>query len=387
MTEITSAILGSDGITTTNTYTLPPQTTPFVPLLSSGDTRTDTTDMPESCSLSVYCRSLSYLVYSIATAGHNPHPLEGQHCLAVQPTPDWGQQVGYNKGCWPSNYFALFNNEWGDLNGAPRTRNEGSYSTAAFPGAQCLAGWTTACTTTITGDGGDGASKAEYPQAWCCPPGQWTCATSTGDGDKQAPQRLCQSYLTGTTSTNIWMYWDPPFDSFTPQGSSSGLFEAYTWTAGVSPETDTAHAATVFRKVFPLVLSSSRGMVVETTVTVTAKATAVDVGVGVEKEDEHRRHTPTPGVVTETEMETTTTPIQGRAESGPLLWLSEQELASKCLAAGLLGAAIAMTVVSVVGLFMLYRREKKHRKHCEVTAAIFEGLLEDTKYEERVLLR
>ncbi|KAI0106121.1 hypothetical protein F4776DRAFT_469145 [Hypoxylon sp. NC0597] len=379
MTEITSLTLGSDGITTTSTYTLPSQTTPFVPALSSGDTRTDTTDMPESCSLSVYCRSLSYLVYSIATEEHNPHPLDGQHCLAVQPTPGWGEQVGYNKRCWPENYLSLFNNEWGDLNGAPRTRNEGSYSTAAFPGGQCLAGWTTACTTTITGDSSNGASKAEYPQAWCCPPGQWTCATATGDGDPQAPQRLCQSFLTGTTSTSIWMYWDPPFDSFTPQGSSSGLFEAYTWTAGVSPETDPAHAATVFRKVFPLVLSSSQAGVEETTVTVTATV--------VEKEDERRCRTTRLDVVTETETVTAqAVPLQGRAESRPLLWLSERELASKYIAAGLLGAAIAMTVVSLLGFVMLYRREKRDRKLREVANALFKRPLEGDRYEEGILL-
>ncbi|KAI0841450.1 hypothetical protein F5Y06DRAFT_190758 [Hypoxylon sp. FL0890] len=365
MTEVTSATWGSDGTTTTNTYTMPAQTTPFVPPLSSGETRTDTTDMPESCSLSVYCRSLSHYVYSLATAAHNPHPLDGQHCLAVQATPSYGQQVGYNEGCWPSNYFALFNNEWGDLNGAPRTRNEGSYSTAAFPGGNCLAGWTTACTTTITGSEGNGGSKSEYPQAWCCPPGQWSCATATGDGDQQAPQRLCQSFLTGTTTTNIWMYWDPPFDSMEPDGSTSSLFEAYTWTADVPAETDTAHAATVFRKVFPLVLSKPK---LEEALPTAAEK---DVGSG--------------RIVTETA--TTSVPsLQGRAESGPSVLLSGPVVTSRCLAAGLMGAALATVAFSLFGLVVLYRRGRdRTRREAAVAAALGKGQFRDEKYEEGVL--
>ncbi|KAI1413544.1 hypothetical protein F5Y13DRAFT_198376 [Hypoxylon sp. FL1857] len=381
MTEVTSATQGSDGITTTNTYTMPAQTTPFVPPLSSGDSRTDTTDMPESCSLSVYCRSLSYYAYSMSTAAHDPHPLDGQHCLAVQPTPAYGQQVGYNQGCWPENYFSLFNNEWGDLNGAPRTRNEGSYSTAAFPGGHCLAGWTTACTTTITGDDSASGKPAEYPQAWCCPPGQWTCATATGAGDEQAPQRLCQSFLTGTTSTSIWMYWDPPFDSFTPEGSTSGLFEAYTWTADVPGESDLSHAATVFRKVFPLVLSSAsgRGSGLEEVIPMTLAAAR-------EREKESGRPITVSDIVTKT-VTTTVASLQRRHGSEPSLLLDKQAVTSKCLLAGLLGAAVAMAMMSLLGLVMLYRRGRRDRRCRKIVAAsLIKGPFEDGKHEEGVLL-
>ncbi|KAI1478619.1 hypothetical protein F4774DRAFT_426352 [Daldinia eschscholtzii] len=288
MTAVTKTTRGPDGTQSTLTYRLPAQTTPFAPSgvgPSEGVSGTLIT-MPSSCSLSVFCRGLSYYVYSLNTAARDAHPLAGQHCLGVQNLATDSRRVGYNEECWPENYFALFDNEWGELNGAPRSGNEGGASTAAFPGDRCLAGWTVACTTTVTagsgggggGGGGDVGLRNEkgvdvgwgkngswldraavelYPQAWCCPPGQWTCATATAEGDRQAPQRLCQSYLTGSTGTPIWMYWDPAYDTLVPDGSTSSPFEAYTWTAEVPGESDPALAATVFRKVFPLVLSSN----------------------------------------------------------------------------------------------------------------------------------
>ncbi|KAF3059881.1 hypothetical protein GL218_04923 [Daldinia childiae] len=96
MTAITKTTRGPDGTQSTLTYHLPPQTTPFAPSQSQA--------MPSSCSFSVYCRSLSYYVYSMNTAAHDPHPLEGQHCLAVQDLAS-DRRVGYNAECWPENYF------------------------------------------------------------------------------------------------------------------------------------------------------------------------------------------------------------------------------------------------------------------------------------------
>ncbi|KAI0851693.1 hypothetical protein F5Y00DRAFT_215425 [Daldinia vernicosa] len=375
MTAITKTTRGPDGTQSTLTYRLPPQTTPFAPSQSQA--------MPSSCSFSVYCRSLSYYVYSMNTAAHDAHPLEGQHCLAVQDLTS-EPRVGYNAECWPENYFALFDNEWGELNGAPRSGNEGSASTAAFPGDKCLAGWTVACTTTITAGGGDiddnhrinknavhnngsdngngnaGNERAPelYPQAWCCPPGQWTCATATAPGDRQAPQRLCQSYLTGSTSTDIWMYWDPEFDTEVPDGSTSSLLEAYTWTADVPGEPDPAHAATVFRKVFPLVLSSSSagaGTSEEESAAAVVVVTVTDI-VTLE---------PTPGMPSAAAAAARDKRII-EPVTGLLLPPGGHMLTSRCLAAVLLGAAFATAVMSFFGFALLYRekrrRERRYRK-------------------------
>ncbi|KAI2624005.1 hypothetical protein GGS26DRAFT_217460 [Hypomontagnella submonticulosa] len=341
MTAITKTITGGDGLTTTLTWIMPSQTTPFVPTRSKGDPESGT-DMPASCSLSVYCRSLSYYLYSMHTATHTPHPLDGQHCLGVQSVSGFYHPgiagVGYDDACWPVNYFELFPSEWADLNSGEQTDKEGDRSTVAFPGGQCLQGWTTACTTTITaGDGG----KETYPQAWCCPPGQWTCATATAEWDKAAPQRLCQSALTGTAVTQVWMYWDPAYYTFGPfgvSGTTSTLVEAYTWTADVSLETDPAHAATVFRKVFPLVLSSEAGdtgdVTVLTTVLVTPEA-ATPIGT-------YRKRT---------ESKTPSPSLSGG-----------DVLSSRDAVANILCAAFAAAAVMLLGFAMLYRSRSKRRR-------------------------
>ncbi|KAI1808740.1 hypothetical protein F4811DRAFT_559123 [Daldinia bambusicola] len=468
MTAITKTTRGPDGSQSTLTYRLPPQTTPFAPSYAQqqqGDT-TAAPSMPPSCSLSVFCRGLSYYVYSLNTAARDAHPLAGQRCLAVQELAastgagagggggkgardgaekgigdnkgaenedgngDWdgggggggegddgAKRVGYNEDCWPENYFALFDNEWGELNGAPRSGNEGSASTAAFPGDRCLAGWTVACTTTVTaGEGGGrekrnesrngirngnwnerngtfqgpgaGAGVELYPQAWCCPPGQWTCATATADGDRQAPQRLCQSYLTGTAPTPIWMYWDPAFDTVVPEGSTSSPFEAYTWTADVPAESDPALAATVFRKVFPLVLGSSSSAGTGTgnpdlgADNSSSSSSSSSDGGGDSSESDS---TTEPSVITVTRVITlepmpqTTTSIFATAErngrrgmesgteTGPLPPLQlppsrKHVLTSRCLVSVLLGAAFLTAVISFVGFALLYRLRRRNRR-------------------------
>ncbi|KAI1101531.1 hypothetical protein F4804DRAFT_294398 [Jackrogersella minutella] len=377
MTAITKTTRDSDGTLTTLTYEMPSQTTPFIPGHTSGDSLTE---MPSSCSLSVYCRSLSYYAYSMNTAAHNPHPLEGQHCLGVQANPGGGEVVGYNEQCWPENYFALFDNEWGDLNGAPRTRDEGSASTVAFPGDQCLAGWTTACTTTITADGllmprrrrrrgAEGALADEFPQAWCCPPGKWSCATATGDGDEQAPQRLCSSVLTGTDSTKVWMSWDPAYYTYTPDGTTSRYFEAYTWPADVPAESDPEHAATVFRKVFPLVLTSSGSESGDVSRPGAGGGELADAGeVPAVSDVETTAELGIPVTFRETDAVTTPGPpvLQGRAHV-PLA-IGEDGLAARCAVAGLLGAAVATAAVSLLGFGILHRRRNRDRR-CRAAAA------------------
>ncbi|KAI1378369.1 hypothetical protein F4677DRAFT_392738 [Hypoxylon crocopeplum] len=360
MTAITKTTRGIDGSETALTYHMPAQTTPFA---GPHDQRDPGSEMPPSCSLSVFCRGLSYYVYSMNTAAGVQHPLQGQHCLAVQTLdgPGPGPRVGYDEHCWPENYFALFANEWGDLNGAPRTAAEGDASTVAFPGDRCLAGWTTACTTTISGGGGDADL---YPQAWCCPPGQWTCATATGEGDRQAPQRLCQSAMTGSTDTDVWMYWDPAFYTLTPDGSTTTLFEAYTWKAGVTGEPEAALAATVFRKVFPLALSSEPGL----------------VGQGDET---------AAAVFTVTEIVTAT--AEARAglqkrfpESSLWLPLGDSAVVSRYAVASLLGAAIVSTMVLLLGFALLYRA-RRNRMRLEATAIA--AVRENGKLEKELLLQ
>ncbi|KAI1781506.1 hypothetical protein F4818DRAFT_39703 [Hypoxylon cercidicola] len=366
MTAVTKSTRGADGVLTTLTYELPSQTTPFAPSRQQGG---QGTGMPDQCSISVLCRGLSYAAYSSRTAAHDPHPLAGQVCLGVQPTSTaaggggW-DGVGFEEACWPTNYFALFDDEWALLDGGPRAKTgatsgrAGDAPTAAFPGDRCLAGWTTACTTTVTA--GASPLQAFFPQAWCCPPGAWTCATGTADGDGGgdglAPQRLCRSLVNVGASpspTEIWMSWDPPFQLSSTLGSWS---EAFTWKAPVPGETDPARAATVFRKVFPLALSSggASGVAGEA---VMAETVAVAVAV------------------TEMEMEVARpTGVAGRSLFG--------DEPSRGAVAGFLGAAVATVAVSLLG-FALWRRARRRDGMNGGTAAV----REDGKYEAEVLLK
>ncbi|KAI0013965.1 hypothetical protein F4779DRAFT_613250 [Xylariaceae sp. FL0662B] len=209
---------------------LPAQTTPFA---------TPTQD--NMCQLSVYCTNFYYIGFSLATAASG-HPLQSAKCLAVHLTSlaDDPTQVGHQTSCFPDGYFILFYNEWGQLAGSSPYTNEGDSSTIVYPGGNCIHGWKTACTTTITHEG------SQFPQAWCCPPGKWSCATATASADRQAPERLCQSVM--TESTEVWVSFDPPY--------VSGTMEKYMWTVSVTIEAP-EHAATVFRKVFPLALESA----------------------------------------------------------------------------------------------------------------------------------
>lgn len=202
---------------------LPTQVTPFS-LDSPGD----------PCRLSVYCPRLSYLAYSKSS-----NALRSEQCLGVQTGGEFGTDLTHREECFPSNYFTIFPDEFGLLHNENPTTDEGDRSTLAYPGTACLAGWTTACTTTLTHQG------SPYAQAWCCPSGGWSCATETGVSDKAAPQRLCQSLL--SVSTTIWMTWDPAY-------SLMGT-DIYTWTAEITSE-EPQNAATVFHKVFPLQLTT-----------------------------------------------------------------------------------------------------------------------------------
>ncbi|KAK7946828.1 uncharacterized protein PG986_011149 [Apiospora aurea] len=249
---------------TTTANGLPTQVTPFS-FNAPGD----------PCQQSVYCPYISYRNYL-----SSPNLFHSEKCVGVQ--------TGEPGFVEPS--------------------NEGDRSTLAYPSTACLAGWTTACTTTLTHQG------SPYSQAWCCPSGSWSCATETGVSDRAAPQRLCQSPL--SQSTTIWMTWDPPY-------SNNGS-DIYTWTATVTSE-EPQNAATVFHKVFPLQLTT--------------------------------------GVETTTGGQGSPSETAGNAESDN----SGGNLSQGAIAGISVGSALAVLFI-LFGMFLLYRRRKKRAPEPESAA-------------------
>ncbi|OTB04321.1 hypothetical protein M426DRAFT_11698 [Hypoxylon sp. CI-4A] len=212
---------------------LPPQTTPFAPPPGS------------DCALSVYCRYLNYWDYQSRS---DEHSMSNMPCQAVNvhsvldSASESGQESRYrtepwyNTDCFPEGYTDLFRSMNAEVPFDVPMDALGA-STLAYPGTECLSGWSTACTTTMTAGG------SEYPEAWCCPQ-DYTCATKEG----------------------IAMSWNPPF---TDDGG-----QTYTaWTAGVSSEDDAEFAATVFHRVFPLQLTMSTSDSAQTQLTTTGENT------------------------------------------------------------------------------------------------------------------
>ncbi|KAK8102579.1 hypothetical protein PG984_015725 [Apiospora sp. TS-2023a] len=270
---------------------LPTQVTPFS-FNAPGD----------PCHLSVYCPYLTYLAYSKSHTA-----LRSNKCLGIQTGGVFGTALTHQEKCFPSGYFTIFPNEYDPLYISNPITDEGDRSTLAYPGTACLAGWTTACTTTLT------HQDSPYPQAWCCPSGGWSCATETDASDKAAPQRLCQSSL--SESTTIWMTWDPPY-------SLMGT-EIYTWTAEITSEKP-QDAATVFHKVFPLQLT-----------------TGVEPSSGGQ------------GIPSETAG-------NGDESSGTRL--------PKGAIAGIAVGASLVVICIAFGMFLLYRRRKKRAPEHETVA-------------------
>ncbi|KAI1256284.1 hypothetical protein MGN70_002447 [Eutypa lata] len=102
----------------------------------------------------------------------------------------------------------------------------------------------------------------------CCPPGSWTCATSSPGWDSNNSGRRCMSLLTG--QTEIWLTWDPPF-------TAQDLQEWYTWPTWVASEA-VQDAATVWHDVFPLQLATSGlGVAVQPTASGNKSVTAINV--------------------------------------------------------------------------------------------------------------
>lgn len=200
---------------------LPPQTTPFV--YTGPD-----------CTPYVYCAGLTSVSYSSPGQQIGGAPCFGVHTVP-NPRAPLVPFMGYNNQCFPGNFYELFGDQrkqavydW------PHGTQEGARSTLAYPGTVCPWLWTTACTKTLTHEG------LHYPQAWCCPPGKWNCASELGG--PADPQRLCRSVV--SELTEVWMSFDPAF-TLRLNGD-----ETYTWHAQV------AGVGEVYHRVFPLSLST-----------------------------------------------------------------------------------------------------------------------------------
>ncbi|KAI1376158.1 hypothetical protein F4677DRAFT_420464 [Hypoxylon crocopeplum] len=213
---------GSSTATGTTGLSLPPQITPYTP-------------PPDvDCAISVYCKFLTYWYYV-----GGKHQLSGMGCAAVNSL-EVGV-LGYRTECFPEGYYTIFDNLLEEIRLIPGTPTEsGDSSTLAYPGTACVSGWTVACTVTLKD------SIDTYTQAWCCPPGSWSCALTEHQGlgaDRPITGRHCSSLM--TESTDIYMTWDPPY----VDGGDSQDY--YTWTVGVTSE-PTEYAATIYQRVFPL---------------------------------------------------------------------------------------------------------------------------------------
>ena len=84
--------------------------------------------------------------------------------------------------------------------------------TVAYPGTACPAGFTPACTTTLTLTN-PSAKPSPYTgtltQTWCCPRGNndddnaWVC-TDRDQFPQQPTSRLCVNVIAGSAPTNVW---------------------------------------------------------------------------------------------------------------------------------------------------------------------------------------
>ncbi|ETS81437.1 hypothetical protein PFICI_06439 [Pestalotiopsis fici W106-1] len=221
------ATAASNEPSSTSLY-LPAQTTPF------------SYDGP-GCTPSVYCADLTTVVYPQTSYQFGVSLCFGVNAVESVVALSTGVYMAYNNFCMPENYYELFGDQrkqavydW------PHATSEGARSTLAYPGTACPNQWSAACTTTLTHEG------LQYPQAWCCPPGDWQCTSGVGPMDATAgPQRLCVSAV--SEPTEVWM-------SFDPATTLSNGQEAATWHVPVS-----GNGALVYHKVFPLSLTEGAG--------------------------------------------------------------------------------------------------------------------------------
>ncbi|KAK1760046.1 hypothetical protein QBC47DRAFT_76 [Echria macrotheca] len=193
-------------------FTLPPQTTPFAPAATAA---------------AAACNSRSRSVFCFATAGQLSR---GYACDLVDSI-NTSEYQYLNAACYPPHYD-LVNHGEPDLD-----------RTLAYPGTACPAGFTPACTTTLTlaePTAKPDAYSATLTQTWCCPRpattgsgNDWVCT----DRDQLAPtSRLCMSLVAANTKANVWL-------------SAAGTrgTPAYT-TSAVGPEM----SVRVLRAAFPL---------------------------------------------------------------------------------------------------------------------------------------
>lgn len=251
---------------------LPAQTTPFTP--PGGG----------NCDLYVYCPGLEHHSW---TAGRQS--LSGQHCEAVHlsvvgttttaraggktktndasplPTPT----LLYKPECYPAGYFDVFPALRLGPDGVAANPSDAQLPgptdpTLAYPGTACISGWTTACMATMAAaQGGDdkpevsgAGTTTAHAQAWCCPPGSWTCEAPRLVLDPVSTMdtgRRCISTL--AERTQVWMRWDPPYRQ---TDDSGGVVVASRLPAEVTVSTaaddgDPADGASVYHFAFPLI--------------------------------------------------------------------------------------------------------------------------------------
>ncbi|KAK4449034.1 hypothetical protein QBC34DRAFT_463614 [Podospora aff. communis PSN243] len=232
---------------TLGTFTLPPQTTPFA---------------PSATALAAGCNPRSRSVFCFTTAGQL---IPGYACDLVDRI-DVNSYEYLNNNCYPPHYDLI--NQLGTDD-----------RTLAWPGTACPAGYTPACTTTITLSN-PSAKPTPYTgtltQTWCCPAaansndGAWVCT----DRDQLVPtSRLCLSLAAPSSAKRIWFSADPALAATARSGGNP----AYT-TSAVGPQM----SIRVIRAAFPLgevrqeVVDGMAGL----SATVTANTTAAPVDDG-----------------------------------------------------------------------------------------------------------
>ncbi|KAK0613558.1 hypothetical protein B0T14DRAFT_526483 [Immersiella caudata] len=177
------------------TFTLPPQTTPF---------------LPSATAAAAACNSRSRSVLCFTTAGQL---IPNYACDIVDSiNPTTFQYL--NPDCYPPHYDLI--NQLGSDD-----------RTLAWPGTACPAGYTPGCTTTLTLTNPT-AKPAPYTatltQTWCCPApagindGDWVCT----DRDQLSPtSRLCLSRVAPGGTANLWFSADPAIAATARTGASA----------------------------------------------------------------------------------------------------------------------------------------------------------------------
>ncbi|KAK7999681.1 hypothetical protein PG990_012281 [Apiospora arundinis] len=166
----------TDDVGPHTTFWLPPQITPFTP--------------PYTCSITA-------LVHCVLTSDYCTANYLERYASATRL---WGSSV---HECFPSGFYEISKSWLVPCIRFPTTNHKAQPDTklsVAYQGTACLSGWHRACETTFQLDG------LPYSQAWCCPPGQYECFTTTSSDrivETFSAKRACMSYVTALTSYHL----------------------------------------------------------------------------------------------------------------------------------------------------------------------------------------